>query len=122
MLELNEKNGSLIAAVDEDGIVIANAQDALDLMATAYHTLGCGKLLIPKENICREFFDLKTGLAGEILQKFTNYGMRLAIVGDFSNIQSKALRDFIYESNNGSQVFFVATKEAALEKLHDISK
>lgn len=120
MLDVNEKNGSKVAIVDEDGIVIATAQDALDLMATAFHVLGCNKLLVPKENICREFFDLKTGLAGEILQKFTNYHIRLAIVGDFSNIQSKALRDFIYESNNGSQLFFVETRDEALDRLHSV--
>ena len=43
--------------------------------------------------------------------------MKLAIVGDFSGYTSKPLRDFIYESNNGSHVFFVATVEEALEKL-----
>lgn len=120
MIALNEKNGSRVAVVDEDGIVIADVQDALDLMATARQTLDCDKLLIPKENICREFFDLKTGLAGEILQKYTNYGIKIAIAGDFSNIQSKALRDFIFESNNGRQVFFAQSKDEALERLHAV--
>lgn len=120
MIDVHEQNGSKIAIVDEDGIVIATEQDALDLMATAYHTLDCNKLLIPKENICREFFDLKTGLAGGILQKFSNYQTKLAIVGDFANVESKALRDFIYECNEGSQVFFVGTREDALERLHGV--
>ena len=43
-----------------------------------------------------------------------NYQMRLAIVGDFSHYTSKPLRDFIYESNNGKQVGFWPTVEAAL--------
>lgn len=120
MLATNEQNGSVVAIVEEDGIVIASAQDALDLMATARHTLDCVKLLIPKENICREFFDLKTGVAGEILQKFANYMVKLAIVGDFSNIESKSLRDFIYECNNGSQIFFLKSEAEALEKLHKL--
>ncbi len=118
MIALDEKNGSKVAIVDEDGIVLSETQDALDLIATASHTLDCYKLIIFKENICREFFDLKTQIAGEILQKFTNYSAKLAIVGDFANVESKALREFIYECNNGSQIFFLQTKEEALEKLH----
>lgn len=120
MININEQDGSNVAIIEEDGIVIVTAQDALDLMATAFHTLGCNKLLIPKENICREFFDLKTGIAGEILQKFSNYGIKLAIVGDFSNVESKSLRDFIYECNNGSQVFFLPGQDEALERLHKL--
>ncbi len=61
-----------------------------------------------------EFFQLSTGLAGEILQKFTNYHAILAIVGDFSQEQSKPLRDFIYESNKGSHIFFVETEDEAI--------
>jgi len=60
---------------------------------------------------------LSTGLAGEILQKYTNYGGRIAIYGDYSRYTSKPLRDFIYESNKGKSVFFVATKEEAIEML-----
>ena len=36
--------------------------------------------------------------------------MKLAIIGDFSGYTSKPLRDFIYESNNGNQVFFVSKR------------
>ena len=56
-------------------------------------------------------------MAGEILQKFSNYRMRLVIVGDFSALESKSLRDFIYESNKGKLVGFVSTAEEALHKL-----
>ena len=60
---------------------------------------------------------LSTGLAGEILQKFVNYGGRIAIYGDYSHYTSKPLKDFIYESNNGKDVFFVSSLEEAVEKL-----
>ena len=43
---------------------------------------------------------------------------KVAIVGDFEIYSSKSLRDFIYESNRGSQVFFLSTEEAAVKKLH----
>ncbi len=55
--------------------------------------------------ICDDFFILSTGFAGEMLQKYINYGGRIAIYGDFSNYTSKPLHDFIYESNKGKDVF-----------------
>jgi hypothetical protein len=56
-------------------------------------------------------------MAGEILQKFSNYRVKLAIVGDFSKYSSKSLADFIYESNKGKHINFVATKTEALKVL-----
>lgn len=58
-------------------------------------------------------------MAGEILQKFINYHVKIAIYGDYSVYTSKPLRDFIYESNHGKDVFFVETKEEAIQKLVD---
>ena len=57
----------------------------------------------------KDFFDLKNGIAGEILQKFSNYRVSLIIVGDFSKYASKSLNDFIYESNKGRHINFVAS-------------
>ena len=54
---------------------------------------------------------------GEILQKFSNYRMRLAVVGDFAVHVSSSLKAFIAESNRGAQIAFVADREAALERL-----
>ncbi|MGZ4135560.1 MAG: DUF4180 domain-containing protein, partial [Tumebacillaceae bacterium] len=61
--------------------------------------------------------DLKTRLAGEILQKFINYRVKVAIVGDFSMYSSRSLQDFIYESNGGTDIFFLPTEQQAIEKL-----
>ncbi|NLI21518.1 MAG: DUF4180 domain-containing protein [Clostridiales bacterium] len=96
---------------------VATAQDALDRMVTARYEGGADALVIRRENLAEAFFDLRTGLAGEILQKFSNYQMRLAIVGDFSGYGSKALRDFIGECNRGRQVCWVPGLQAALDAL-----
>jgi hypothetical protein len=63
------------------------------------------------------FFDIKSGIAGEILQKFSTYRIRLAIVGDFSKYTSKSLNDFIFESNNGRHINFVSTYSEAIKIL-----
>jgi hypothetical protein len=75
------------------------------------------KIILYEKNISPDFFDLKTGLAGEILQKFSNYRMQLAIIGDFSKYSGKSIRDFIFESNNGRQVNFLPDLSTTLEKL-----
>ena len=71
-----------------------------------------------KEAIIEDFFVLSKGLAGEILQKFINYQVKFAIYGDYSKYTSKPLKDFIYESNNGKDIFFVENEEEAMDKLN----
>lgn len=113
---INQLNGKAIAEVISDRIIINKTQDALDLMADCNYQ-GSNRLILKKENFLSDFFDLKSGIAGEILQKFSTYDVRLAIVGDFSKITSKSLRDFIYESNKHGRINFVNTIEEAREKL-----
>jgi hypothetical protein len=90
-------------------MVIESVQDFLDFMASAPSTT----LVLRREELATEFFNLRSGLAGEILQKVSNYRVRLAILGDFSDIQSRALRDFIRESNATGQVVFAPDLDAA---------
>jgi len=54
-------------------------------------------IAVHKAAITEEFFDLSTSIAGEVAQKFVNYGFKLAIIGDFSGYASKSLHDYIYE-------------------------
>ncbi len=105
-----------IAIVDK-GDKITNAQDILDMMASAQYQCECIGMVLYKESLNESFFDLKTGLAGEILQKFSNYRFKLAIVGDFSHYTSKSLKDFIYECNKGNMVYFKEDLDSALSAL-----
>jgi hypothetical protein len=90
-----------------------NSEDIMDLMAEASYN-GCNKMILHAASMPPEFFDLKTRIAGEILQKFSNYRMKLAIVGDFSAVKSKSLNDFIRESNKWKIITFVDSIENAL--------
>ncbi|MGG4493775.1 DUF4180 domain-containing protein [Brevibacillus reuszeri] len=112
-----ESYGINIAVVHSSEIVIEDVQSALDLMATVKYEVDCERIVIDKANLIEGFFDLKTRIAGEILQKFITYRVKLAIVGDFSVYTSKSLKDFIYESNNGKDIFFMPTEQQAIEKL-----
>ena len=92
-------------------------QSALDLIMTVKYETGTNNIAISKKLITDKFFILSSGLAGEILQKFITYQFRIAIYDDYSTYTSKPLKDFIYESNNGRDIFFAATLEKAVEKL-----
>ena len=116
-IEKIEKNGIICAVVRSEEIVITDAQSALDLLMTAKYELGTKNIVIDKKRIKEEFFILSSGLAGDILQKMINYGGRIAICGDFSHYTSKPLHDFIYESNQGHDVFFAATEDEAVDYL-----
>ena len=114
------KNGTTIALIESEELLITDVQSALDLMATVRYEADADGIALKKEMLDERFFILSSRLAGDILQKFVNYRMKLAIIGDFSAYTSKPLRDFIYESNSGSHVFFVQTEEEAIEKLSRI--
>jgi len=112
-------NGTTIAEVIADDIVIRTTGDGLDLLGDLSWQ-GFDKIIIHEKDITSDFFDLKNGIAGEILQKFATYRVRLAIVGDYSKFTSKSLNDFIYESNKGGHINFVSSQVDALHVLSDV--
>lgn len=117
IIEKIEKNNKVCAVIKSEEVVITDTQSALDLLMSAKYEIGAKNIVIDKKLVTEDFFILSTGLAGEILQKFINYGGRIAIYGDYSHYTSKPLKDFIYESNTGKDVFFSATLSEAIEKL-----
>ena len=104
-------HGDGIAEIIDDNVLIKEVDDVFGL----FFINDCSTIILKKENIIDDFFNLATGIAGEILQKFSNYRMRMAIIGDFENVKSKALKDFIYESNKTKRIVFVKTLKEALK-------
>lgn len=106
--EVTERGGVPVVVCNPDGAPIAGTQDALDVIGTAFSRADV--VAVPVGRFDERFFDLRTGLAGEVMQKFVNYRIRLVVVGDLSEqvAASMALRDLIAESNNGDHVWFVA--------------
>ena len=115
-IETHDINDTKIAELISEDTIINNIEDGLDLLGNLYYQ-DFDKIIIYDKNITPDFFDLKNGIAGEILQKFSNYRVRLAIVGDFSKYTSKSVNDFVYESNKGRQINFVASQLEAIKVL-----
>jgi hypothetical protein len=115
-IETHILNDLKIAEIVSETIIISNNQDGLDLLGNLYYQ-GFDKIIVHEKNITPDFFDLRNGMAGEILQKFSNYRVRLAILGHFTPYSSKSLKDFIYESNKNGHINFVNTLTEALKVL-----
>ncbi|GHT22406.1 hypothetical protein AGMMS4957_12570 [Bacteroidia bacterium] len=115
MIQFHEFEGEQkVAEILENSKPIKSVDDAIDYLGDCYYH-NCIGIVIPASVLDSTFFELKTGLAGEILQKFTTYKMKVAIIGDFSNVASVSLRDFIRESNSRKSINFVASVKDAFE-------
>jgi hypothetical protein len=97
-----------VMVCDPDGPNITSESDAADLVG---EMLGSGAtwIVIPVERLSGDFFELKTGLAGQVVQKFVTYRRNLAVLGDVTpyTSTSRSFRDFVYESNRGKQIWFL---------------
>ncbi|MCE0539544.1 DUF4180 domain-containing protein [Kineosporia rhizophila] len=107
-----------VLVCDPHGPVVAGEADALDLVGTAAWQ-GVGLVILPLSRLGPDFLRLRTGLAGAITQKFANYRVRLAVVGDISahTATGTALRDFVAESNRGQQLWFLDDVAAVRRRL-----
>ena len=117
MIRYTETPGNeTVAELADDSFIITNADDVPDILGELGMN-NCSRIIIHERNLHKDFFILSTRVAGDILQKFSNYRVRLAVVCDFSKFSSKSLSDFIRESNRGNLVFFTDNAESAYLKL-----
>lgn len=99
--------------LDVIGPAIQDATGARDLIEAAMSERAA-ILVVPVERLDPAFFQLGTGLLGEVVQKVLNYRMQFAVIGDISShvAASDAFRDFVTECTCNHQVLFAADMEA----------
>ena len=68
---------------------IADAESAMDRVLSLKYESGVTAMAFSKDCFIEDFFRLSSGIAGEVIQKFVNYGIRAAVFGDFSQYTSK---------------------------------
>ncbi|MBG0809197.1 DUF4180 domain-containing protein [Methylosinus sp. H3A] len=102
----------------DDGAKLEAERDANDFLSAAWEHQA-SMVAISVARLTDAFFRLETRLAGETIQKFVNYQLRLAIVGSIAAHmnESRSLRDFVYEANRGRSVWFVDDLESLALKL-----
>jgi uncharacterized protein DUF4180 len=106
---VSEAHGVRMLHCSADGATLADEGGAVELVALAL-AQRADMVVVPVRRLDPRFFTLSTGLAGAIVQKLVNYRLRLTVVGDVRSYveASDALRDYVYETNRGRQVWFVA--------------
>jgi hypothetical protein len=116
--DVYELHGQRILDLPAEGPLLRTGQDANDLIGEA-KAAGAGLVVLPITRLDPAFLELRSGIAGDMVQKFVTYQVAVAIVGDTSPLESesKSLRDFIRESNRRGSVWFLADKDALREKL-----
>jgi Domain of unknown function (DUF4180) len=113
-------HGIPVLLCEAEGKKLRHDSDAIEVIGEALHQ-SVELVGIPVERFGDDFFQLNTRIAGEIIQKFVMYKLRVAIVGDISRHveASLALRDFVYEANRGNQLWFVASLSELKARLEE---
>ena len=117
MSTLETWGGVTVLVVEaEDGVVDGRA--ARDLVGAAFMT-SASMVAIPVGRLDPAFFDLRSGVAGDILQVSATYRRRLAIVGSLPEpaASSNAFAALVRESNAGTQQWFVPSLTALRGRL-----
>ena len=114
--ELTTIHGTPALVLSEDGPPLDTIEAATEMIGDA--AWGEVELVvIPAVRLTDDFFELRTGFAGEVTQKYVNYRLRLAIIGDISTrvADRVSLAAWVAESNRGEQLWF-EPDHAALER------
>jgi Domain of unknown function (DUF4180) len=106
---MTEQHRILIAL--EVGISIGSMTDISNAVAS---TFGAGGLILAEDDVCSEFFDLKTGLAGELFQKFENYELCLAIIVPSPERYGERFSELAREHKSHNRIRIVRCKDEAL--------
>jgi hypothetical protein len=116
--ELLAIEGERCLVVDADGPRVRDADGGRSLVEDAMNHRA-RVVVVPVERLDPAFFELRSGIAGEVVQKVLNYGLKFAVIGDISAhvAASDALRDFVIESDRGHSIFFAPDLQALAERL-----
>lgn len=108
MDKVEEIVGEKVLFAAADGPLIAGPADTTDLLGEAF-SREARTVVLPVERLDPQFLVLSTRIAGEVIQRFTNYGLRVVILGNVSAAaaDSEPLKAFIRESNRGEGLWFV---------------
>jgi len=108
-----------VEVVVVDGVGTAVGTRELGDLLTAAFDARATTVAIATERLDPTFFELRSGVAGEISQRFVNYHLRLAVVGELppEARASRSFSGFVLEGNRGDGPWFVATLDELADRL-----
>ncbi|MEC2346112.1 DUF4180 domain-containing protein [Paenibacillus barengoltzii] len=107
-----ENNKQKIVVVTSAEPPIATGQDAIQLIEACIEH-NAGRLIVYAEALSADFFNLRTGLAGEILQKFVNFSLRTALVVTDGSLIKGRMKELLAESKRGNTLRVFASQAEA---------
>ena len=114
--QIVERNGEKYLAFPPEVQIRLSSRTVGDIIAECLAT-GSGSVLVTEEHLEDEFFKLETLEAGEILQKFRTYGIRLAIVVSPKRLRAGRFKEMAAEEKRGRWFSAFADKRKAEEWL-----
>ena len=109
-------NGNIYVEIISDDVIINSEQDILDLIVDVEYQFDCKNIIVHRNNLNEFFFELKSGFAGNILLKLSNYKINFGIIGDFSDL-GNTFHDFIFETNKNGQTVFTSNIDETIALL-----
>jgi hypothetical protein len=101
-----------VVVASEIDLRIQSIRDVSDALGAVY---GADGLLLTESNLSPEFFDLRSGIAGELFQKFTNYQIHLALVVKSLEVYGDRFGELAFEHRGHKLIrFFDAVEPAKL--------
>jgi hypothetical protein len=102
--------GPRIVVATDSGISIRSLSNISDALGAC---IGAEGLILTENDLGREFFELRSGLAGELFQKFTNYNLRVAIVLPDPEAYGERFAELAYEHTSHAVIRFVDSEDEA---------
>ena len=105
---MNEEPRIVIAS--DSGVAIRAHKDISEALSVC---LGAGGIILGEDDLGPEFFNLRSGLAGELFQKCMNYRVRVAIVVPDPGAYGERFAELAYEHSSHGMIRFVGSAEEA---------
>jgi Domain of unknown function (DUF4180) len=100
-----------IVIATEIGLRIDVMSDVTRAIEAAYGSSG---LILSEANVGVDFFDLRSGIAGELFQKCTNYEIPLALVVTDPALYGARVSELAFEHRRHHLIRFFDSVESAL--------
>ena len=110
-----KKNGVVledrrVIVASDAGIAIRSSKDIPDAVGAC---LGRAGFILTDDDLSPEFFDLSSGLAGELFQKLVNYKVRTAMVLQSPEAYGERFAELAYEHRSHPLIRFFRSRDEA---------
>ncbi|MCF7823708.1 MAG: DUF4180 domain-containing protein [Candidatus Marinimicrobia bacterium] len=111
-MKLEDKQTRYFIDMTQDDFQISIEADIMDLLSKCYE-YESNLILLSENNLSSAFFDLKTGLAGAAMQKFSNYQVKVSVSLQNENNYSPRFQELMHEMNRSNSLRFFLDRESA---------